>query len=442
MADVNGDGKPDLLVANLFADPNLTGNGAVAVLLGNGDGTFGAAQSYDSGSPAAFSLAVSDLNGDGKLDVVLVHERGVLGVLLGNGDGTFQAAQTYSTGGQGSYSIAIADVNGDGKPDVLVTNEVVDNSSTSAAGVLLGNGDGTLQPAEIYSTRAIDAQSIAVADVNGDGKPDLIVAHANSVVANSSPVAVLLGNGDGTFMKAQTYYSGGNNALSIVVADVNGDGKPDLIVGNKFVNSKDHTSGSVGVLLGLAGVRSATKLSSSLNPSVYGQAVTLTATVTSVATPTPTGTVKFEYGTTPLGTAKLSGGVATLTKTTLPAGTLSVTATYNGDPDSAPSTSAPLIQTIQQASTTTTIKSSLNPSVRGQSVTFTAAVFSATAQHVTGTVTFTEGSVTLGIVALSAKKASLTTSTLPQGSNQKVTATYGGTANTAGSAATLSETVN
>ncbi len=440
VGDVNGDGNLDLLVANGSVTPDLFGAGAVGVLLGNGDGTFGAAQSYNSGYSILISLAVGDVNGDGNLDLLAVHNWAVVGVLLGNGDGTFQTVQTYGSGGVTAGSIAVADVNGDGKPDLLVANGVFD-SAKAAVGVLLGNGDGTFQAAQNYSTGAPSAVSIAVADVNGDGKPDLLVAHKCTGFCNSSPVAVLLGNGDGTFKTALRYYSGGRNANSIVVADMNGDSKPDLLVANACLSYTDCTTGSVGVLLGLAGVQTTTKLDSSLNPSVYGQAVTLTATVTSVGSGTPTGTVRFENGTTGLGYATIVGGVAMLTKTSLPAGTLSITARYNGDPQSAKSTSAPLSQIVKQASTTTTIKSSLNPSAQGQPVTFTARVTSLTAR-VTGTVTFTAGAATLGTVLLSGGKTSLTTSTLPKGSNQKITATYGGTANIVGSAASLRQTVN
>jgi Bacterial Ig-like domain (group 3)/FG-GAP-like repeat len=350
-ADVNGDGKPDLLVTSVFANPNLTGDGALSVLLGNGDGSFGNAQSYDSGSGAAFAMAVGDLNGDGKLDAVIVHEQGVVGVLSGNGDGSFQAAQTYPSGGVLAYSIAIADINGDGKPDLLVTNSYCTDQGCptpkSVVGVLLGNGNGTFQAAQVYSTGASLAQSVAVADVNGDGKPDLIVAHRSPNSISGSAVAVLLGNGDGTFQKSLRFYSGGQTALSIAVADVNQDGKPDLLVGNKCLSQTDCTTGGVGVLLGTAGVKTTTSLTSSLNPSTFGHAVTFTATIVSIGPQPPTGKVKFWDGTLGIGSATLSGGVATLTKSNLAVGTHLVTAQYLGDVDSGKSTSSVLNQVVQ-----------------------------------------------------------------------------------------------
>jgi hypothetical protein len=182
-----------------------------------------------------------------------------------------------------------------------------------------------------------------------------------------------------------------------------------------------------------------TTLSSSLNPSNYGQAVTLTATVTS-AGPTPTGTVTFKNGSATLGSATLVAGVAKITKSTLPSGTLAITATYNGDTVNNKSTSPTLSQVVSQATTTTTITSSPNPSVVGQNVTFKATVKSPTVVPV-GTVTFTAGTTTLGTVSLAGGKASLTTSALPAGTTT-VTATYNGTSNITGSSGSVVQTVN
>ena len=181
---------------------------------------------------------------------------------------------------------------------------------------------------------------------------------------------------------------------------------------------------------------------SSLNPSTYGQSVTLRAAVTSTAPSTPTGTVTFKNGTTSLGSATLNASsLATLTKTGLPAGSLSITAVYNGDSQTAKSTSATLLQTVNQASTTTTVKSSLNPSLLGQSVTFTATVTSPTTTPA-GSVTFLDGTNALGTVTLSGGKASYSTSTLSAGSHS-ITAVYNGTANIRGSTSSpLVQTVN
>ena len=206
---------------------------------------FSEAPEFGSGGIIAHSIALADVNGDGKPDMLVANEcasssncnDGVVGVLLGNGDGTFQAAVSYDSGGRDALSIAVADVNGDGKPDLLVANLCVSNSNCSngTVGVLLGNGDGTFQAAVSYGSGGATANFIEVADVNGDGKPDLLVA--NLCVSSSNcpdgEVGVLLGNGDGTFQAAVSYGSGGYGAYSIAVADVNGDGKLDLLVANQ-----------------------------------------------------------------------------------------------------------------------------------------------------------------------------------------------------------------
>jgi Bacterial Ig-like domain (group 3)/FG-GAP-like repeat/Abnormal spindle-like microcephaly-assoc'd, ASPM-SPD-2-Hydin len=264
VADVNGDGKPDLLVANLCSDSSCV-NGSVSVLLGKGDGSFQTAVAYASGGYEAVSVAVADVNGDGKPDLLVATEcssqgscdaDGTVGVLLGNGDGTFQTAVTYSSGAQSAHSVAVADVNGDGKPDLVLAN--CGSSSASCAngdgsvGVLLGNGDGTFQTAVTYGSGGYYAQSVAVADLNGDGKPDLVVVNESACgeTCVDSSVGVLLGNGDGTFQTVVTYGSGGNGTQEVTVADVNGDGKPDLLVATNCASSSNCTTGVAGVLLG------------------------------------------------------------------------------------------------------------------------------------------------------------------------------------------------
>jgi uncharacterized repeat protein (TIGR03803 family) len=179
---------------------------------------------------------------------------------------------------------------------------------------------------------------------------------------------------------------------------------------------------------------------SNLNPSTYGQAVTLTATVSS-AGPTPTGTVTFKNGSATVGNASLSGGVAMLSVSTLPAGTLSITADYGGDAPSKTSKSSPLTQVVNRASSTTAVVSSKNPSLPGQTVKFTATVTSPTATP-TGSVTFMDGSTALATKTLAKGKASYSTSTLGAGAHN-ITAIYEGTSNVSGSTSPLLvQTVN
>jgi hypothetical protein len=238
--DFNGDGNTDYAVANVSSNN-------ISVLLGNGDGTFQAAANYKAGaSPTA--VAVGDFNGDGNADLAVGNaESASVAILLGNGDGSFQAGITYAVPG-GAQSIVIADLNGDGSADLAVA------SIAGGIGVLLGDGDGTFQPVIKYfgyfggASRLFEAKPtsfIAIGDFNGDGKADLAT---NSLLAGLS---VLLGNGDGTFQaaagQAAAGYGTGNSTHSatngITVGDFNGDGKADLALINKGANN-------VAVLLG------------------------------------------------------------------------------------------------------------------------------------------------------------------------------------------------
>ncbi len=234
-ADVNGDGRPDLVAANYY-------DGTVSVLLGNGDGSFRPQQTLPVGKAPA-SVAVADVNGDRRPDLVVAdHDDRAVGVLLGNGDGSFRAEKTFPVSGRPN-TVAVADVNGDGRPDLVSVDFAYDkNKSPATVGVLLGNGDGSFR-AERTFTVGRGPNGVAVADVNGDGRPDLIVAnrYPYSDPAEGS-VSVLLGDGDGTF-RAEKPIPVGANPRAVAVADVNGDGRPDLVVAN-------FGDPSLGVLLG------------------------------------------------------------------------------------------------------------------------------------------------------------------------------------------------
>ena len=273
VADLNGDHKCDIVVANTRSF--YSGNSSVGVLLSNGDGTFQPVITYDSGATWVYSVAVADVNWDGKLDLVasnrcadscinpdimvnplaaLADDFGRVSVLLGNGNGTFQAAVTYTTGGYEASAVAVRDVNGDGKPDVLVTDRFTLsslNGDGGDVGVLLGNGDGSFQAPVNYRADGEYTQGIAIADVNGDGKPDLLAANRTRSPSRLPPgnIGVLLGNGDGTFQPVVTYDAGGYGS-SVAVADLNGDRKPDLVVANQFNDNPNYYNGSVSVLLG------------------------------------------------------------------------------------------------------------------------------------------------------------------------------------------------
>ncbi|MBR0828506.1 VCBS repeat-containing protein [Bradyrhizobium manausense] len=211
IGDLNGDGKLDLVNAN-------SNSGTVSISLGNGNGTFQSRTTYAVASaPGPISVAIGDVNGDGKPDLATAdYSVNTASVLLGNGNGTFQAAASYAAGSQPGL-VQVADLNGDGRQDIVVANQTSNDLS-----VLLGNGDGTFQPQANYDVGAGQG-FVQVGDVSGDGKPD-IVAVANGV-------AVLPGNGDGTFQPATTY-AAGSGTSSDVLGDVNGDGKLDIITSN------------------------------------------------------------------------------------------------------------------------------------------------------------------------------------------------------------------
>jgi len=226
VADFNGDGKPDLAVAN-------NADNSVSVLLGKGNGKFEHHVDYAAGQ-VPFGVAAGDFRNDNLIDLVLADDgANAAGVLLGNGNGTFQAPTEYATGDT-PFQAAPADVNHDGNLDLVTVNDLFNTVS-----VLLGNGNGTFQPHVDYST-AGGPEWVAIADFNGDGNLDLAVADCPTSYVGY--VSILLGNGDGTFQTAVNYQAG-ECTIGIAAADFNGDGNQDLAVVNE-------TDGTVGIFLG------------------------------------------------------------------------------------------------------------------------------------------------------------------------------------------------
>jgi hypothetical protein len=357
-ADVNGDHKIDLVIG---------GGTSITVMLGAGDGTFPTSGSFDAGNDS-HSIAVADINGDKIPDVVTASiNSGTVSVLLGNGNGSFQAPVIYPTNAASLLAIALADFNGDHHPDIVISAYP---AQPFGGGIMLNNGNGTFQP----PIGGLTGAALAVADLNGDNNMDVVSGeglgssgmsvllgdgHGNLVakpgynqrvtqiaIADvnhdgsldvlftdfySNETGVMLGNGDGTLRSASLFPPKRYGPGGIAAADIDGDGKPDMVVASWSESRFNLNGGFLTVLINDTGSPSSTVLATSGSPSHIHQPVTFTASVTANGAPAPDGDlVRFYRKATLLGTAPLHGGTASLT-TKLSVGTFEIKATYNGD---------------------------------------------------------------------------------------------------------------
>jgi len=232
-ADLNGDGKADLAVANL-------NSGTVSIFLNNGTGTFGAANNVNAGCTAE-SVTFADYDGDGKIDMATLGSNSLITIALGTGGGNFSTTLFSFAVGSGPTSMTSADYNGDGKIDLVFTtaggigNYFIRNTTLYVGQPNFNTSTSFPQCGKSYS--------IITADFNGDGKADLATANYDS-----SSVSVYLGTGAGSFSAPVSFAVGSgsvfsNGAVSVTSADVNGDSKLDLVVANGGKNI-------VSVLLG------------------------------------------------------------------------------------------------------------------------------------------------------------------------------------------------
>jgi unsaturated chondroitin disaccharide hydrolase len=238
--------------------------------------------------------------------------------------------------------------------------------------------------------------------------------------------------------KSTTFVNNTQLKAAIAVVDVTAAGSFPVTV---FDSSSGETSNATMFTVNKAAT--STSLVSSLNPALYGRAITLTATTKPATSGFPSGTVTFKDGTVSLGTGTLSNGKATIPRSNLAARSHTITAFYSGDANYTGSTSPALTQNVTKAGTIATVYSSLNPSRPGSSVTFTALLRSSTSGTPTGIVTFKDGTTTLGTGTLNnVGKASYATSTLAVGTHS-ITVDYPGSTNFTGSASPpLTQTVN
>jgi hypothetical protein len=249
-ADLTGDGNLDVVTTNV-------NQSSVTVHLGNGDGSFAPGAMLTVGL-APTSVAIGDLNGDGRPDIVSTNsESDSVSVLLGNGDGTFSVEQTFAVG-DSPRDVAIADLNGDGIPDLIAANYNDDTIS-----VLIGKGDGTFFPQEIFSAGP-KPYAIAIADLNGDGRADVIVADAAG-----DDVSVLLnlgGTRSDARLGAPLSFATGRDPVALAVGDINGDGKPDIVTANAY-------DGTISVLMGIGNGTFAPALSFAVGARPYSVAL-------------------------------------------------------------------------------------------------------------------------------------------------------------------------
>jgi hypothetical protein len=440
--DVDGDGHLDLLIGNTVA-------------YGKGDGTFSRVAVLPvlaTGFSQAYAI---DVNGDGKLDIVAVNTppapttnpgtvQFMFTVFRNDGGGTFTSlgtfplAPSFQTGGlccayYNIFGLSFADLNGDGKVDVLSQSNAVAETNTAAANqlnVMLNNGDGTFGTIKSVDALGITPYGVAFGDINGDGKQDLLLAFSN--IDGTNFLGSALGNGDGTFgafvqLTLINFITVGVGNPQIQLNDFNADGKLDAVLG----------SGELALGNGDGTFTLSTPLfPQPANPQTPISYPLLQASLFPNSSPSLVY-LNFTSGANAVFTPFLNSD-ASITAA-LAAGTHTLTAHYSGDSNYASAVSPAVTITVAPAVTTTTLASSANPVSAGQNVTFTATLAN-TSPGVSGTVTFKNGSTTLGTAAVTQGSAAFTTS-FPSGGNQIITAAYGGDANDAASSATLNQAV-
>jgi len=411
VGDFNGDGIPDLAVAN------VTGSVGVTILLGNGDGTFRAASAIQATGSQPASIAVGDFNGDGIPDLAVVNTGSdTVTILLGNGDGTFTHSSNSPETGDFPSFVAIGDFNGDGIPDLAVANwggntvsilqTITQQATAIATGIAaLPAATGAHQVVASYSGDSRDKPSIssnAVSLNTAIGAPAVSVSpSANPTAYGASVTLAIAVTGSGatptgsvTLQDGSTGLGGRNlsNGLATYSTSVFGVGAHSITA--EYSGDSNYMAATSPVL-NLA-VNKGTPTVSLSGPSssvAVGAPVTLTATLTGGGF-TPSGTVTFLDGTNALGMTQAISGVAAFATSTLALGPHSITASYGGDGNynSAAST-AVNVSVGMTATPTVTVTPSLSSITTVQPLTVTVAVTGGNGNPTpTGSVTLSSGS--------------------------------------------------
>src|SRR5262249_39596846 len=246
VADFNTDGNPDLVVAN--GNGQTSTSSTVALLLGDGTGNFNPAKQVPAGRQPSAVLA-GDFNHDGKADYITSNlDANTVSVVLGKGNGTFfDIGPDVPSNGASSNQIIAADFNRDGIIDLAQVNTGISPQLGNSVSVLLGKSGGGFQAGRVFGVGRIAPTALAAGDLNNDGHLDLAVTTFGDITQEFPRLAILLGNGDGTFGAPRLFIPGPGSPTSIALADVNGDGKLDAIIAE---TPRGFSVGGISVLLG------------------------------------------------------------------------------------------------------------------------------------------------------------------------------------------------